>query len=342
MMTPEEISKLAFLLYPHVVRAAPEGATAESLAARINELKKGLMPEDEFATTVCWLGNCAGIHRIGQAPMPVPDRPEMRAPDFIAFPLVNGCPLPVLIEVKSSHHNAIKWSERYRRSLLTFADCLKLPLLVAWRCGELWFLIDHRHFARNATGYRLTLEQAFREDLSCLLFRNLRIQMNPDLEFVLDIEILDEVEGDADTILPEGTLRMQITKAAFYCRGALLNDKNSPALSLFLASPDETEFRRTGKQTCRNISRPKDQHGFSLSNVLTAQLSLGNATAPLDWHRILAAPLPSCGRKLRESLPNAIERQFVRYVMDIIPNTWPEFLPDKTAFLAERREQRYT
>ncbi len=148
----------------------------------------------------------------------------MRAPDFIAFPIVNGRPFPVLIEVKSSHHQQIKWSESYRRSLMNFAEHVKLPLLVAWKCGNLWSLVDHRHFARNVTGYRLMLEQAFREDLSCVLFRNLRIQMNPELEFILDMEILDEVAGEADTLLPVGILSMKIKQAAFYCKGAEIHN----------------------------------------------------------------------------------------------------------------------
>jgi hypothetical protein len=48
-MTPEEISKLAFLLYPNIARENPDTASTESLAARIQSLQKGLLPEDEFA-----------------------------------------------------------------------------------------------------------------------------------------------------------------------------------------------------------------------------------------------------------------------------------------------------
>ena len=90
------------------------------------------MPEDEFAATVCWLGNCAGIHRIDQAPMPLPNLTDrMRAPDFIAFPIVGDKPVPVLIEVKASNHKYLDWTERYRLSLMRFAQYLNLPLLVA-------------------------------------------------------------------------------------------------------------------------------------------------------------------------------------------------------------------
>jgi hypothetical protein len=34
------------------------------------------------------------------------------------------------------------------------------------------------------------------------------------------------------------------------------------------------------------------------------------------------------------------QQAFVRYVMDIIPNTWPDFLPDQEALLKNRRESR--
>jgi hypothetical protein len=109
--------------------------------------------------------------------------------------------------------------------------------------------------------------------------------MNPELEFILDMELLDEVAGDADTLLPEGVLSVRIKHAAFYYRGTKIDDENSSAVSLFLATPEESEFRRTGKQTCRDILRPLDSHSFSLSNVLVAQLSLGRSSETLDWHR---------------------------------------------------------
>ena len=292
---------------------------------------KGLSPEDEFAATVCWLGNHAGIHRIDQMPMPVPEIAEkMRAPDFVAFPMVDGAPFPVPIEVKSSKHTQLKWSAKYRRSLIAFAEHLKLPLLVAWKTHDFWFLVDHRHLQQNQTGYRLDLETAFREDLSCVLFRNLRIQMNPDLRFILHMDILDEMPGDVDTLLPEGIISFQIRRAAFYALGVQLEDeKPSFAFSLLMATPDDVELTRTGKQTCDHIFRPLENHGFSLSNVFVAQVSLRHHGDEVDWHRVLTLPLPSSGLQLRDSLDAAIRNKFVRYVMDILPNTWPDFPPER-------------
>jgi hypothetical protein len=162
--------------------------------------------------------------------------------------------------------------------------------------------------------------------------------MNPELELVLDMQIMDEVEGDADTLLPKGTFTMKITHASFYSSGNEITDKNAFAFSLFLATPDESEFRRTGKQTCKNIFRPIDNHGFSLANVLVAQLSLREAGERIDWHRILTKPLPSSGLELRQSLRQGIDHGFIKYVMDIVPNTWPDFLGDQSAFLRSRQE----
>jgi hypothetical protein len=328
-MNPDDISKLAFLLYPHIVRAQPDELSAESLAARIKELQKGLLPEDEFAATVSWLGNCSNIHRIDQAPMPVPKLTDkMRAPDFIAFPMVGDRPVPVLIEVKAHRGKHLDWSESYRRSLTRFAECLNLPLLVAWKCGDLWTLVDNQHFEKNVEAYRLTIEKALTEDLLCVLFRNLRIQMNPELELILDMKILDEVIGGTDALLPAGSFRMQVVRAGLYSKGIEKKDSKNGRFALFLAAPeDDVEIRRTGRQECRHIFRPLPDHGFTLSNVLVTQLSLG-AGDDIDWHQILTkGEFPSSGQEFRESLSSAIDEGFVRYVLDVIPNTWPSFIP---------------
>jgi hypothetical protein len=136
------------------------------------------------------------------------------------------------------------------------------------------------------------MEQAMQEDLSWVLFRNSRVQMNPDFSLTVDFDLLDEVSGDENEILPADTYRMRVRHAGFYHKGVEITERNSFAFSLLLATPDSTSFRRTGKQTCQQVFRPLADHGFSLMNVLVAQLSLMHS-GPLDWHRILIEPLPS-------------------------------------------------
>jgi len=325
----QELFNLAKRLYPHVA-TAEAGENADALAKRVESLKKGLLPEDEFAATVMWLGNCAAIHRIDQTPMPLQvSRDEMRAPDLLALPIVNGKALPVLIEVKSTHDTVVDWSEKYLSSLRAFAELLRLPLLLAWKWGDVWTLVDHRHFEKNVTAYRLTLENALKQDIMCALFRDVRVMMNPEVELIFDMEILDELSGGAGDLIPEGVLSFKICGAGFYRNGERLIDKFG--FTLFLATPEETEFRRTGKQTCQHIYRPVPDTGFTLSRVLIAQLSSGATDNELNWHQILAkGEFPSKGIEVRDSLQAGLNNGFVMYVMDVIPNTWPDFLPSRT------------
>jgi Holliday junction resolvase len=329
VLTPDEISRLAFLLYPNIVRTKPDTTSTESLAARVKSLESGLLPEDEFIATVCWLGNCTSVHRIDQTPYPLPTTTEeMQAPDLLAFPIVNNKPFPVLIEVKSRHDTRLKWSEKYLNSLRRFAECLGIPLLIAWKCGSLWSVVDHRHFEKNVTAYQLTLGKALTEDLYCVLFRNLRIQMNPELEFILGMEILDDVPGDPQALLPEASYHTKIISAGFYRDAEEVKGYPPAHLALFMSAPDDSEVRRTGKQSFQQVIRPLEDSSFTLSNVFFTELSLSTEAEAIDWHSVLAAEsFKSSGPEFVKSLDAGIKNGFIRYVMDIIPNTWPDFLP---------------
>ena len=320
MLTPDEISRLAFLLYPNIVRTKPDTTSTESLAARVKSLESGLLPEDEFIATACWLGNCASVHRIDQTPYPLPaTTDEMQAPDLLAFPIVDNKPFPVLIEVKSRHDKRLKWSEKYLNSLRLFAECLGIPLLIAWKCGSLWSVVDHRHFEKNVTAYQLTLGKALREDLYCVLFRNFRIQMNPEMEFILGMEILDDVPGDAEALLPEASYHTKIISAGFYLDEEEVKGYPPAHLALFMSAPDDSEVRRTGKQSFQQVIRPLEDSSFTLSNVFFTELSLSTAAEAIDWHSVLAAEsFKSSGPEFVNSLNAGIKNGFIRYVMDII------------------------
>jgi hypothetical protein len=52
--------------------------------------------------------------------------------------------VPVRIEVKTTPYsnNQLSWQPTYRDTLVRYAEMLKLPLLIAWRFGTFWTLID--------------------------------------------------------------------------------------------------------------------------------------------------------------------------------------------------------
>jgi len=67
---------------------------------------------------------------------------------------------------------------------------------------------------------------------------------------------------------------------------------------------------------------------FNLSNVFLTELFLSSGSSEIDWHAVLTAEsFNSSGREFMDSLQPGIDKGFVRYVMDILPNTWPDFLP---------------
>jgi len=256
----------------------------------------------------------------------------MQAPDLLAFPIVNNKPFPVLIEVKSRHDKRLKWSEKYLNSLRRFADCLEIPLLIAWKCGDLWCVVDHRHFEKNVTAYQLPLAKALVEDLYCVLFRNLRIQMNPELEFILGIEILDDVPGDPSALLPEASYQTKIVSAGFHLGHDEVKGYAPAHMALFLSAPDDTEVRRTGKQTLHQVYKPLEDSLFTLSNVFFTELSMSAKNEAIDWHAVLTVEkFASSGAEVVKTLDAGIKNGFIRYVLDIIPNTWPDFLPARPA-----------
>jgi hypothetical protein len=142
------------------------------------------------------------------------------------------------------------------------------------------------------------------------------------------MKILDEVAGGIDTLLPEGSLKMEIIHVGFYRHGEEITGVEREHQRLFLSAPDNAEVIRTGQQSCQQVFRPLPEHLFTLSNVLVSELSLRSAGESVDWHRVLTeGNFPSSGREFSDSLQSAIDKGFVRYVFDIVPNTWPTFLP---------------
>jgi len=329
----DPLARLAFALLPELAAEAINPENVEPLTQRMRAIQQGMSIEDEFAAKVSWLGNAAGINRIDQTPLPVVEIDgRMRAPDFLAFPIVNGQPYPVLIEVKYEHADRLTWADAYLSSLRQFAERLHLPLLIAWKCGGLWTVFDHRHFQRSVTGFKITLAAAMMEDLSCALFRDMRVMMNPDMELAINIELVDDTQVREDELLPEGQYTFRMRGGGFFLNGNQIVNYDPYHFALFLATPDTTELRRTGARTWQHAIRPEAEHGFNLSNVLVAQLSLMYGDDDdLNWHQILRRPFPSSGRELRQSIRSAIEIGFVRYGMDIVPNTWPDFVPRRDA-----------
>ncbi|MFZ1007755.1 MAG: hypothetical protein WAN65_13015 [Candidatus Sulfotelmatobacter sp.] len=299
-------------------------SSADSLSERIRGIHKGLSKETEFAAIVSWLGNCQAIFKVDTDPATIRAESGLKAPDFIAFPVVNGVPVPVLIEVKGRDRGQLNWSEKYLSSLVRFAELVELPLLIAWNWKGLWLLVEHSHFEKNVTAFRLTLEKAFKEDLMSLLFKDFRITLNPNFQFFIDLDILDPALENDKEALPE-QFHAKIVDVGYLFEGSRIEQKRE-YLRLLLAVADEGHLVRTGARQVRQIFQPAENTISSLSRAFIAEVAMGRQGDP-DWHDVLRrGPLASSGEDYRKSLAQAVHDGIVLQWFDIEPNTPPSFL----------------
>jgi hypothetical protein len=201
---------------------------------------------------------------------------------------------------------------------------VELPLLIAWNWKGLWLLVEHSHFEKNVTAFRLTLEKAFKEDLMSLLFKDFRITLNPNFQFFIDFDILDPLLEDENAALPE-QFHAKITNVGYSCEGKEIGQKGG-YLNLLLSAADEGHLVRTGERQVRQIFQPVESTIFSLSRAFIAEVTLGRQD-DLDWHDVLRrGELASSGEEYRKSLAQAVHDGIVLQWFDIEPNTPPSFL----------------
>lgn len=298
-------------------------SSAESLSERIRGIQKGLSHETEFAAIVSWLGNCQAIFKIDNDPSTIRPESRLKAPDFIAFPTVSGRPVPVLIEVKARDQNQLNWSEKYLSSLAKFAELMGLPLLIAWKYKGFWLLIEHSHFDRNVTAFRLTLEKGFKEDLMSMLFKDIRIVLNPKFQFFIDFDILDPPMDREDSLLQQ--FQARITDVGYSFEGKEIEQKRG-YLHLLLSAADEGRLVRTGARQVRQIFQPTEDSFFPISRAFIAEMTLSR-DGDLDWHEVLRRrPIAVSGEEYRSILSQAVHDGIVLRWFDISPNTPPSFL----------------
>lgn len=78
----------------------------------------------------------------------------------------HGKEVPVLIEVKTTPYttNRLSWQPAYRDTLVRYADMLRLPLLIAWRVGTFWTLIDVNQL-QPSSRYKIEFFDAMKNSL---------------------------------------------------------------------------------------------------------------------------------------------------------------------------------
>jgi hypothetical protein len=156
-------------------------ANPKALAERIRRLQIGLPAEDEFSVLLTWLGRCRLVHKLDQLQSPKSSRARWAVPDLRAVFDYHGHELPALIEVKTTpfDNNMLSWRPAYRDALFRYADMLRLPLLVAWRFGTFWTLIDAGQLTPSPVRYKITFFEAMKQTLMTELAGDFSFSLRP-------------------------------------------------------------------------------------------------------------------------------------------------------------------
>jgi Holliday junction resolvase len=326
-MDPNEITMAAFRMagihFAISKEQSLDQTTLDRLTERVRQVQAGMGPEMEPAAAVNWLAKSVIVHRTDQTPMPKYHGGDLiRIPDIIAFSTIKGTSVPVAIEVKTDKENELVWSESYLQSLKRYTDALHIPLLVAWKRANMWLLFEARHFAKKVSAYHLSLETAFKENLMGLLFGDALIQLSQSLKFFIEARVLDELPP-LPQILPQGDHKFKIKNAGFQMDGEIVNLPQE-IFWAFINTPSSNEVQRTTEDEVRIEFTPEETF-FSLTDFWIT-LALWNDQENPDWERILREEVFIRADRLREELTAGIGKG-VRYIMNQVPHTEPEFLP---------------
>jgi hypothetical protein len=184
-----------------------ETLQAADIAARLEQLRRGLEPEDEFSLILTWLGRCCLVHKLGQEQLPIGSPAALRVPDLLAIFEHGGKLVPVIIEVKSTNRMStaqLNPTLSLKPALLKYAKTLGLPLLVAWRCLGFWILFDAAHARKADTNLKIDFERAARENLLGLLAGDVLYRLAPGTAIRMRIERMSEADAEGSF---EGVIR---------------------------------------------------------------------------------------------------------------------------------------
>lgn len=140
-------------------------ADAARVSARLSRLNQGLPREDEFSVVCGWLGKCELIHKLDQKQTPKESSQKYQVPDLLAVFQVGERRVPVLVEVKSSKDNVLSFQPEYLDKLSTYAQLLKLPLLVAWKHYGLWTVFEPSKMRKAKQNFNIDFATAMSENL---------------------------------------------------------------------------------------------------------------------------------------------------------------------------------
>jgi Holliday junction resolvase len=289
---------------------------AAKVAQLVKRLERGLPAEDELCVLFRWLGRCKLVHKLDQFPYPPDLWKQYRAPDLLAAFDVEGRLHPVLIEVKTKAKEALSWRPDYLGALQSYADLLKLPLLIAWKHHTFWTLFEAKHMRVSRKNFKMTFEDAMRQNLFGILAGDFSFSFRTGTGLHIRFRKLGSTADGFHGVIEEAYMSNPEghrhnggggIMLLFTCleQESSLVETDTDALQSFVIENQTSEFAH------RALGR--------LLGVFTKK--------PTSWRQVLQReqlPLLSVGP--RQAAQNALDAGFLRYGLNQRPVTMPEFL----------------
>ena len=296
---------------------ADSGAVTE----RVRRLQVGLPAEDEFSVLLTWLGRCRLVHKLDQRQSPRSSRESWAVPDLVAVFDYHGHELPLLIEVKTTrfNNNCLSWRPAYRDAMVRYADMLNLPLLVAWRFGNIWTLVDVRLLEPSPIRYRIDFGKAFTHTLMTELAGDFAFSLRPGCGMHFKIRKLEETETGFHGRIEE----------AYWMNTAEERFTTAPGVfPLFLCLEQESIVTEQADHVTQSFVIPDTPASEFAHRALVTLLRFSTRKDDVHWRRTLEGQisLPLAEAGLRQAADDALQAGFLQYGMNIEPRIVPDFL----------------
>lgn len=322
MATPEDDDPLYWVIAEAVQQLGTD-ADPKAVAERVRRLQVGLPAEDEFSVLLTWLGRCRLVHKLDQLQRPFDSRARWRVPDLLVLFNYRGEEVPVLIEVKTTPfgNDTLSWPKAYRDRITAYANLLNLPLLVAWRYGSFWTLVDVNQLMPAPVRYKISFLEALKTSLMTELAGDFSFSLRPGCGMHLKIRKLERT--------PEGF--RGIIEEAYWMNAKGKRFTNAAGVfPLFICLEQESVLTEDETHVTQSFVIPDAHQAEFASRALGTLLRFTSHRNDVHWRHALErkASAPYAAEGLRTAAQQALDAGFLQYGLNMRPATVPPFLAE--------------
>ena len=223
----------------------------------------------------------------------------------------------------------------YYEGLYRYSRDVGLPMLVAWKHKGLWSLFEPKQFKRARVNYTVSLEAAFKQNLLGVLAGDFAIVFRSGAAFHFVARKEERVQATEGNESRQETWQARIEAAYFTNADGDRFTKLEPGLlSLFLTSLVEKQAQITDLHISETYAASPEEPMQWAHATLGTLLSLrSSGENPVRWRQILQQEysVPTESEALRRAAQDGIDTKIVRYVLDLKPHEWPDFLVSESA-----------